>query len=304
MRTTNEVLIKQYLLGEMPKEERSRFEDQYLTDAEMFEELVNTENELVDSFARGSLSEFEKRQFEQNYCVSRERRDKVEFAKALAQVVQHELRTSAPNKFSLLESFLAFFRVLDAKLQWALVVVAALLIAGVVGLALQDYGLRGELHQARTDQEQLRKEEDGLRKQIAEFKNHNQPIPESEQGNQVARLGPPPDLTFNLTPGTERSSTVLQKDFVIPPSPWIRLEMPLYRDEYRNYEAVLLNAELQEVLRGKDLKSRPVRAGTAVIWRLPSNSFKSADYVVQLNGKEEGGRTARVQSYSFRTTRK
>src|SRR5207244_1824571 len=126
MPTTNEVLIKQYLLGDMPHEDRLRFEDRYFADADLFEEFLNTENEIVDSFARGKLSESEERQFEQNYCVSRERREKLEFARALAQVAEHELRSSSTNKFSPLESFVSFCRQLDPKLRWASVAVAAL----------------------------------------------------------------------------------------------------------------------------------------------------------------------------------
>ena len=302
MRTTNEVLIKRYLLGDMPHEERVRFEDRCFADADMFEEFLGTENELVDSFARGKLSESEEQQFERNYCVSPKRREKVEFAKALAKVVQHELRASSTTRLSLLQSFLAFFRVPGPNLRWASVAVATLLIAGVLGLALQDDALRGELQQAKTAQERLRKERDGLREQIKGFEDHNQQIPGSEQGNQVARLWVSPDLTFTLIPGTERGFNVAKKDLVIPPGPWIRLEMPLVGDEYISYEAVLLDSELHEVRRGKTLKS--VQAGKAVIWRLSSDAIKSGDYLVELIGKMKGGGTEKVQAFSFRIIRR
>jgi hypothetical protein len=304
MSTTNEGLIKRYLLGNMSHEERVRFEDEYFADADLFEEFISTENDLIDSFVRGKLLESEEQQFEQYYCVSHERREKVEFARALVHVVQRERRTNSANRIATWESFLTVFRGWDAKAKWATIATAGLMVSAMVALALLSYRLRDELHRERAGREQLHRNEDRMREQIAQLELRTQSDSENGQNGGVPRQPAPPDLTFNLTPGTERGSNVEGKDLVITPSPWIRLEMPLDRDEYKSYEAVLLTGELHEVRRGTALKSQLIGAGKCVIWRFSSDSVMTGDYVVELSGKTEDGGTAKLQVYSFRVMRR
>src|ERR1039457_904643 len=83
MRKTNdEILLRRYFLGDLPKEERARLEDRYLVDVELFEELLAAENDLIDAYVRGELTEAETQQFEMEYLKSPERRDRLDFARA------------------------------------------------------------------------------------------------------------------------------------------------------------------------------------------------------------------------------
>src|SRR6266851_3713942 len=63
-----ENLIRRYLLGQLPSEERRKFEDEYFSDVNTFEAVVAIENDLIDSYARAELRGPEKRSFEQRYC--------------------------------------------------------------------------------------------------------------------------------------------------------------------------------------------------------------------------------------------
>ncbi len=72
-----------YLLGQMSEAETIAFEEEYFQDDNLFEQMVDIENDLVDSYVRGELSETERRQFENGYLGSSPKRKHVRFARAL-----------------------------------------------------------------------------------------------------------------------------------------------------------------------------------------------------------------------------
>ena len=51
-RTDDEILMRRYLLGSLPQDERTSLEGGYLADAGLFEELVAAENDLIDYYVR------------------------------------------------------------------------------------------------------------------------------------------------------------------------------------------------------------------------------------------------------------
>jgi hypothetical protein len=301
----NESLIRKYLLGDLPAEERSRIEDEYFADADLFEELVSTENDLVDSYVRGGLSEAEKQQFERKYRTSPDRIARIGFAKALAQVSESEKETASADRNAGWNSFASFLGLLRPQLSWALAVTTVLAVVGVSLLGVQNYRLQKELRDTRADATQLRQREGALRAQIAALSTQEPPSPEGQEGSQVARLEPPADLSFRLVPGVVRGGTIGQRDLVIPHNgAWMRLEMVLDRDEFKSYEAVLQSAEGKEVLRAKGLKSNSIRGNRVVRWRLSSYSVPSGDYAVRLRGERDDASVEEAESYSFRVSRR
>src|ERR1044072_6678852 len=81
--TADEMTVR-YLLGELTESEQDRFEEQYLTDAAVHEQLLAIECELIDAFVRGDLSEEERRHFESGFLTTSERRKRVSLAQTLA----------------------------------------------------------------------------------------------------------------------------------------------------------------------------------------------------------------------------
>jgi hypothetical protein len=300
---TNESLVRRYLLGDLPAEDRTRIEDEYFADSNRFEELVGAENDLIDSYARGTLSDSERRQFEQHYGGRPERRFRIDFAMALSQAALRERHPIPVPKASLWRSFQAYFQVPRPQMRWALASVAVLMMGVLVGL--QNYRLRRDLQEAQTNSNQLRLHQDALRKQVEDLIARRQQTSEGEQSSQVARLEAPADLTFRLTAGALRGSGKEQGDLVIPQSrPLVRLEMVLDRDDYKTYQAALLTAEGSEILRSKALTSRSTGGSPVVAWRFPSDSIRSGYYVVRLSGKTTTGGEDDLASYSFRAVNK
>ena len=56
-------ILRRYLLGELPKAERSQLSDRYFVDEELFDELLDVENELLGQYVRKQLSPAESKRF-------------------------------------------------------------------------------------------------------------------------------------------------------------------------------------------------------------------------------------------------
>jgi hypothetical protein len=300
---SDESVLKKYLLGDLPPEERVRVEHDYFADPEHFEELVGVENDLIDSYVRGTLSDSQRQQFEQHYANRPERRTRIDFAMALSQAAQQQRESIAARTASPWSSLRSYFRIQPPQLQRALVSTALLLI-GVL-LWLQNYRLRRDLQMAQVTTNELRLQQDLLRKQIEQIGALGQKAPQSDLESQVTQIEPPADLTLRLN-AVVRGSGASQGDLVIPENrPWIRLEMVLERDEFRTYDAVVMPPEQdREILRGRALSGHSIGGSAVVSWRFQSYLIQSGDYVVKLRGQTAAGKLEDVHSYSFRVARK
>jgi hypothetical protein len=80
----------QYLLGQAGPEESSSFEERLITEKDFYDELTIAEDELIDQYLDGELTDVEREQFERYFLSSDERKQKVRFGSAL-------LKTAAGN---------------------------------------------------------------------------------------------------------------------------------------------------------------------------------------------------------------
>jgi hypothetical protein len=303
-RKTDEIQMRRYFLGDLPQEERVRLEDRYLADVELFEALLATENDLIDAYVRGELTEAERQQFEAEYLKSPERRDRLDFARALSQVSAFEEEALAAQRSSLWKKMSAALSIRQGIPQWALATAVVVIVASGSWMLVQNRKLRVGLQQAQAGQSELRREENTLRQQIAEFKGApKDQVRENQKGSEVAKLEPPmvPEMTLRLTPGIARGFSAAPKTLVLPPTrSWLRLQLMLDRDENRTYEAVLLTADGKEVSRGRDLKIHSMGGNAVVALRIPAESIDAGDYIVRLTGRTADGGEEDVASYSFR----
>jgi len=298
-RTTDEILMRRYLLGDLPQEDRTRLEDRYSADTEVFEEVLATENDLIDSYVRGELTEVERQKFEAEYCKSPQRHERVEFARALSHVSLSATRPVPIQKVSPWTKIRRSF----AVPEWAFAAATVAVVTGGSWLMVQNYRLRLGLQQALAVQAELRRGQDTLRQHIAELEGNSR----EQIHPEVATLETPkaPEVTFRLTPGLARDLGATQKTLVLPTTASrLQLQLVLDRDEYKSYEAVLLTAERKEVLRGKALGSRSIDGDLVIIWPLTAHSIHSGDYIVQLAGEIANGNLEDVESYSLRVLRK
>ena len=306
-KTTHEILMRRYLLGDLSQEERVRVEGDYLADPSVFEELLAAENDLIDAYVRGNLSRDETQKFEEVYVKSPKRRERVEFARALRQVY------SSPQEPLLDEAspwrkVWAMLSMTPRMPQWALAAAAVVIVAFGSWLIVQNQRLRADLQQALAGQADLRRETDSLRENIAEFKQKaEEQTREARPRNDVASVAVPIKSVFSFRLGSgvvSRSPEAQENTLTVRPTvATLQLQLVLERDEYKTYEGVLMTAERKQVAREETLKSHMIRGEAEVDWRLPANNIPSGDYIIQLNGRTATGSLEDVASYSFRVLR-
>lgn len=91
----DEQKIKRYLYGEMSDEERDAMEDEFFENDELFVEIAETENLLVDLYSRKKLVGEELARFERSLEKMPERRAKVANAAALQTFIDEERTAEA-----------------------------------------------------------------------------------------------------------------------------------------------------------------------------------------------------------------
>jgi len=297
--SSDQILLRRYLLGDLPEAARDRVEERYLVDAEAFDQLVAAENDLIDAYIRGELSDTERQAFEAGYLATPELRERVEFARALSELSALE-RESAPFPVPTPGQRLwAFIPALPGvpRLAWAAAIVvlasASLFVAERQGL------LAGWLPALAP----------GLRTQVAV----GHPPASGPAGGQAETAPPQPptaigkseelvaeEVTLRLAPGLPRDLGAAGNTVVLPAAHGgLRLRLMLDRDDYPSYEAQLFDAEGKPVLSRTALHVHSIHGDMAVIWHLPARSISPGDYIVELAGRPSTGTAVAVNSYSF-----
>ena len=93
---TSHETIKRYLLGQMPEHDESEVEARLFTDREFYDELSIVEDELIDQYLGGALSDADRQSFESHFVSAPERGQKVRFARALKKYVSVSAEQDEP----------------------------------------------------------------------------------------------------------------------------------------------------------------------------------------------------------------
>ena len=139
--------IKQYLLGTLSPTARQRVEERLLIEESFFEEVLLGEDELVDQYIDGALSDENRDEFEQHFLSTPERQRKLRFGRALSRYISRESENAAdefietphlsaavvpPHSPTWAEQFRAFWR----SQTWGLRATFALALIAIITSAL------------------------------------------------------------------------------------------------------------------------------------------------------------------------
>jgi hypothetical protein len=293
--------MKRYLLGSASPEERVDLENRYLSDASLFEKLTEAENDLIDSYVRGELSDFDRQEFERQYLGSPQRQARVQFASALTEISREPKQVASVQKSSFWQSLTFLFSHSSPKLRWGLAAGALAMVLAVGWLkTTSDRSLRASLPSPQSSAHQ------------SPFtgtppSNGQAPSGKNAGGTEIARTETPElaEFTMQLTPGISRGLGAETKTFSVPKTPWIQFRLVLENDDQRVYSAVVETAEGNEVQRVDGLNSRLWHGNKVVDVRVPSKIVKPGDYVIRLgemptvDSNEED-----IAVYSFRAVTK
>ncbi|MBO0798375.1 MAG: hypothetical protein J2P31_06090 [Blastocatellia bacterium] len=322
----NDQRIIQYLLNELPEEDQVRFEDEYLEDDALFEQVRAVEEELIEDYVRGRLTERVRRLFERHYLASEQRRARLESARQLILICTSEsessLKAAAGGRIGsrIRGPLFSFAR---PRLVLGFGVVAALFLIVASGLVFELMRLRGQLSRANAERaalerqageserrladqrEQLameRRENSDLRQKVDSGKNRTvpvvrQPLPVRTAEDQTVHLTLAPD-SRDLN---EPNKAVLSAE-----TKYLELRVSLEKqDKSPSYRAAVKTVDgNREIWNKKGIVLQKNRTSNFIVIVVPADLFRemqAQDYmltVVPLGGRKSKSYED-IESYYF-----
>lgn len=305
---------KQYLIGTMDAADKARFEEEYFTDDELFEEVEIAEDELIDAYIRHELNDIDLNRFETTLVSSPRLAEKIEFARTLTKATG---RSSPLIVDTDQEPF--WRRILFPRsLALTFATLALLLLFGGGVLFFVWLRLRTESTRLASERIELQqrnqtlaleaeKDKADLAAQLADARAENARLQEQlKSASQADQHVTQPDRTVALLlfPGSLRSTTRRNVLEISPQTTNAKLRLSLPSDDYLSYSATVKTAEQRTVWSKAQLKSRSGRNGKVIELSVPSSQLTSGTYLVELSGNGDSANSERLPDYSFQVIRK
>ena len=87
---TNDQKIRKYLLGQLSESEKSELEEEYFVNNKVFQEIEMVEDDLIDDYLDQELDSEDRSSFEEFFLSSENRKEKLLFARSLKYVVSED----------------------------------------------------------------------------------------------------------------------------------------------------------------------------------------------------------------------
>ena len=326
----DQLLVMQYLLGELEEEMQAKIQDRLLCDREFFDRLAIKENELIDDYVRGALTRDRQEKFENYFLISPERHRKLRFAKALnkrlSEAPQPKLVVAMrpPSNQRLVTREFSLRR-------FAAGTAAALILAVGVWLAVENARLRRKVDDAQAERDEWIERTRQLERQVSIEKQHGQMLAEKverETGDSsrleretgslkratgVKRLVANPKakrlptreaiVSLALLPWLAREGDESRKVEILPATSHLRLELYPEKTDHETYRAELRTREDERIWIGNNLKLRRTTLGDQVIVNLPATILSKGDYVLTLHSIADEGDQERAGTYYVRVVK-
>ena len=264
--------IRQYLLGGMPGAELTELEERILTDDNFYEELLIAEDELIDQYLVGALSQPERNGFVSHFLCTDERREKVRFSKTLRKYLTAEMGNAVLGKSPGLvpgdggsaqrKWFFSLFPIPGRPaFRLSLAAISLVAVLGFSWIVFTSWPSP----------------------EIVSDKPHSFFIATLSSGvtrdaGETTRISIPPD-----------------KDVVR-----LQLQLELSSNGYQSYRAELKTAESNTLLTRDNLQPEAKDAHKVVNLDVPAQLLKGGDYQVRLSGIGASGVPEPVGRYPFR----
>ena len=324
----SEKLINRYLLGELPEEQQVEIEDRAFSDQEFMAIITAAENDLIDEYVREQMSAADQGRFESRFLASESRRKRVEFARALTQlldetrVTERETRKVSAAPVSWREALAAFFNGLNPVGRLALTAATLLILVGGAWLITQTLTLRSQLNQLQAQRSSQQNNQQTLEQQVESERRRNDEL--SAQLNQEKQQRAQSDeslrqlsesvkqqqqpneaprsiiASLTLLPGISRGATT-QPKLILPPNASVaRLQIGIEPEEdYKSFGVELRTTGGRPVWRRDSLTARSSRGGRSIRLTLPASALLPGEYELRLKGVPKSGPPEDVAFYYF-----
>ncbi len=341
--TSDENLLRSYLLGTLPEAETETCDELSFTDDVFVARLQAVEDDLIDAYLQGELSGGARAQFQSYYLASPRRQEKVQFARSLQSFAKRQVlapviapaasfaptepvRQIARETTSWWESLRNFFALPNLTMQWGMAAAALLLLLAGGWLFTETQRLRGQMNAAQTEQATLQQRERELQSQLEQQRTTNtktveqlneelqrtqQQLAQLKQQRELAAQQPKPQLPTelpNLThaellPQTRGISQTVE--LTIPANTdYAVLHLATSEDDFPAYQAELLT-QADQKLRWKSgrLKARSSSNTRVIDVSVRAKLLSPGNYVVRLNGVAANGQTEELRKYAFKVVK-
>lgn len=304
-REFDEERMIRFLLRETSEEERQDIAEQTVKDEEFFLELQAVEDELISSYVRDELSPGRRERFEKHFLATPEQRQRMEFSRTLLNYLgkqdQNEIKSAPAALLGV------FQRPIPAVVFTALFL---LVLMGAMWATWDAYRSRTNLRQLQAEQEDLKRTNLQLQKELAVQRTLNtqlsQPqnsasVPVPDRGQKPGPAHTFPVLVVSLTPGQMRDLNSSPKLVISPVAELLRFRLLLDRvDESRFHRLLIKTADEDEILRQR-IPNRPHTASfQPIVIDLSAKLFPPGDYLITLQGTMDGSVFTDVADYIFR----
>jgi anti-sigma factor RsiW len=291
--TRDETQLIRYLLAQMDEDEQAQIEERYVADPEFHQEVRAAERDLIDQYVHGELSN--PKEFETKFLSSLQRRQKVEFARALRQSlaessVAGDSAVSDRERGLSLAERLRFFTSSSGGWQLAAATVVILFIGGWLLVSWRDQTPTSQVAETPPGQP------------VQGSPGAASPVPGPEVPAPSRPEVPPIRVaTFVLLPSLTRNSDetptlTIARDVDVD----VRLQLSLEPGDYDTYRVVIRTADGDEIWRQDGLKTVRASSGEALVITLPGARFSDREYTIRVGGVSAGGEVEETAGYYFR----
>jgi putative zinc finger protein len=324
----NDELLTQYLLGELSEEEQEGVEQRYISDSELYGQLLAVEDELIDAYVEGELPQSRRARFEAHFMRSPGRQERVEFAKAwMAYVSRGSRNSTAAQRTAALprRSFSDFFGFESWPVAVRVSLAVVMLMAGVFLIA-EIVRLRSRFEQAESQRAALEKNQRELQQQIDEERQRSQELSsqlESERSAPDLQDGvttqPTGIISLLLTPGLVRGSGDAKRLVIPPEARQVRLQVSFPRGDrlvsqgragerqtstYDRYSVIIQTVEGKTVWTKSGLTAQRSASRSVVAVPVPAGILTTEDYILTLNGQKGAGSAETISEYFFSVSKR
>lgn len=312
-----EVSARRFLLGEMPADERSAFEERFVADEQLFEQIRVIEDELIESYVRGTLSAAEKEKFERSILTTEPRRNRVAFTRTMLETLLQSEASAAVKKSETAQSRSSVWQSLANLFKTPQLAFGAafVLLVFIFGgwLLLRPSNKTEIARQAGIHESPTPTVEASPANQ-----NHGLPSNQNEANSNALQNGndKPPGKNQNantpkqdstgLTPvlalfsGAVRSEGKLPELNLPKGADGAQLQLNLSGQSYQTYRAEVVDADGAAVFQSHNLQAK----NSQISFFVPAAKLQAGDYLVKLSALNRQNARESVAEFSFRVNRK
>lgn len=317
MEMENEKLIKRFLFGQMSEKERSGFEERFVTDADLFDEIKAVEDELIERYIRGWMAADEKALFEKHFLTTAKRCERVAFTRELidklsgdtADAVQLAAADAIKNKATFWEKIVAAVSIPKVAIAASFLILAGVFIGWIVATNSTDQG-RDVAVNTGVDVSQT----PPPKPVIIPTETPVAIVADTPETSNDSPQTPVPNPTPIKTPRPQKTAA---NPFIALFSGRVRsggsspvLDLPagarsatvllnLATVDYKIYQATLVDPDGITLFEGRGLTAKNKR----LTLNIPADNLRSGDFVIKVYGRNDSGENESVTDFQFRVKR-